>query len=139
MEIRPKDNNTSEILGFDDKDDIILSKKVSSLLIFFSLIISDMTLQERELLDKAILKTYSLKGITKDNDSLIDPLKSQLAGKTVYKEMPILEDLYNILIEDPKTERMSDVLDRYVHGSASSFNGQTNVNLLSLCCGVGSY
>ena len=129
MEIRPKDNNTSEILGFDDKDDIILSKKVSSLLIFFSLIISDMTLQERELLDKAILKTYSLKGITKDNDSLIDPLKSQLAGKTVYKEMPILEDLYNILIEDPKTERMSDVLDRYVHGSASSFNGQTNVNL----------
>ena len=129
MEIRPKDNDTSELLGFEDEDDIILSKKVSSLLNFFSLIITDMSLAERELLDKAILETYNKMGINKDNDSLIDTLKTHLEGKTVYKRMPILEDLYNVLRENPKTERLADILDRYVHGSASSFNGQTNVNL----------
>ena len=43
--------------------------------------------------------------------------------------MPILEDVYNFLIQIPKTERIANILNRFVHGSASSFNGQTNVNL----------
>lgn len=45
--------------------------------------------------------------------------------------MPILEDLYNELKKNPKTDRIANILNLLVHGSASSFNGQTNVDLNS--------
>ena len=43
--------------------------------------------------------------------------------------MPILGDLYDILIEVPETKRVANILNRLVHGSASAFNQRTNVNL----------
>ena len=46
-----------------------------------------------------------------------------------YKEMPILGDLYEVLIKKPETKRLANILNRLVHGSASSFNQQTNVDL----------
>lgn len=45
--------------------------------------------------------------------------------------MPILEDLYNALKENPKTDRIANILNLLVHGSAGNFNGQTNVDLSS--------
>lgn len=68
--------------------------------------------------------TYALKGITHDNDSLIDPTDPEK-----YREMPILEDVYNLLIESQETRRMGNILNRLVHGSAKTFNQQTNVDL----------
>ena len=43
--------------------------------------------------------------------------------------MPILEDVYNILIKSEDTKRLAHILNRLVHGSAASFNQQTNVDL----------
>ena len=43
--------------------------------------------------------------------------------------MPVLGDLYNILISDASTERLGHILNRLVHVSAGTFNQQTNVNL----------
>lgn len=135
MEIRRQDNESKKALGIYDDDEIILNKKVDNLLTFFSLIVTDITLQEKQLLDDAILKTYEKFGITKDNDSLIDHFKTvrepngKLKKIEVYKKMPILGDLYEILRENPKCERIADILQRYVTGSASAFNGQTNVDL----------
>ena len=43
--------------------------------------------------------------------------------------MPILKDVYDILMESDDTKRMAHILNRLVHGSASSFNQQTNVDL----------
>ena len=137
MEIRPENLDTKKQLGIlsDDEEEIILNNKVTTLKTFFSLLIKDMSYTEKELLDRAILETYRRKGITKDNDSLIDHYEKvklnngKYEDRPVYKEMPILKDLYNVLKEDEKTERMSDILYSYVEGSASSFNGQTNVNL----------
>ena len=43
--------------------------------------------------------------------------------------MPILEDVYDILMESDDTKRMAHILNRLVHGSASSFNQETNVDL----------
>lgn len=80
--------------------------------------------EERQLLDETLIRTYALKGITHENDSLIDP---DNPGK--YREMPILEDVYNLLIESPETKRMGNILNRLVHGSAKTFNQQTNVDL----------
>lgn len=137
MEIRPQpeDNLTRLGLSTKRKKQSILSEKIDSLLTFFSLAIGEMSGEERTLLDDAIIKTYGLKGITKDNNSLIASKKQVIdennSIKTVvtYKEMPILEDLYHVLKESEGTERLARVLLRYVTGSASSFNGQTNIDL----------
>lgn len=80
--------------------------------------------EEKQLLDEAFIKTYSRKGITHKNESLMDP---ECPG--AYKEMPILEDVYDILMESRETKRLAHILNRLVHGSASSFNQQTNVDL----------
>ena len=43
--------------------------------------------------------------------------------------MPILGDVYDVLMETEDTKRLAHILNRLVHGSASSFNQQTNVDL----------
>ena len=75
-------------------------------------------------MDESLIKTYNEKGITHDNCSLVDK-----DNPSIYKQMPILEDLYNILIKAHSTKRLANILNRLVHGSASTFNQQTNVDL----------
>lgn len=43
--------------------------------------------------------------------------------------MPVLENVFNILKANPHTKRLANIMNRLVHGSASTFNQQTNVNL----------
>ncbi len=43
--------------------------------------------------------------------------------------MPILGDVHEVLMEKAETKRLANILNRMVHGSASSFNQQTNVDL----------
>ena len=43
--------------------------------------------------------------------------------------MPLLEDVYNLLIQSPETKRLGNILNRLVHGSAKTFNQPTNVDL----------
>ena len=99
-----------------------LSAKIQRLHIFFSLLIPDMTHEERQLLDEALIQTYAGKGITHQNESLYDETGS-------YKTMPVLGDLYDVLKKSTETRRMANILNRLVHGSASTFNQQTNVRL----------
>ena len=101
-----------------------LAGKIQRLHIFFSLLIPDMSHEEKQLLDEALIKTYARKGITHKNESLTDPQHPEQ-----YKKMPILEDVYNVLLESEDTKRLAHILNRLVHGSASSFNQQTNVDL----------
>lgn len=124
MEIRKTDKSADEIIDGGHIEKSELAKKIQSLHIFFSLLIPDMTHEEKQLLDEALVKTYSLKGITHDNKTLADK-----ADLNKYKEMPVLGDLYNILISNTSTERLGHILNRLVHGSAGTFNQQTNVNL----------
>lgn len=124
MEIRKTDKSADEIIDGGHIEKSELAKKIQSLHIFFSLLIPDMTHEEKQLLDEALVKTYALKGITHDNKTLADK-----ADLNKYKEMPVLGDLYNILISNASTERLGHILNRLVHGSAGTFNQQTNVNL----------
>ena len=124
MEISKTDKSADEIIDGGHIEKSELAKKIQSLHIFFSLLIPDMTHEEKQLLDEALVKTYALKGITHDNKTLADK-----ADLNKYKEMPILGDLYNILISNAATERLGHILNRLVHGSAGTFNQQTNVNL----------
>jgi len=124
MEIRRVDRTTSELLDGAAVDKSELAAKIQRLHIFFSLLIPDMNHEEKQLLDDALIKTYALKGITHHNESLEDP-----ENPGHYREMPILGDLHEILKKSPETKRLANIMNRLVHGSASTFNQQTNVNL----------
>ena len=124
MEIRKVDRSVSELLDGPGIQLSELAAKIQQLHIFFSLLIPDMSHEERQLLDEALIRTYNSKGITHDNASLEDP-----ANPGCYREMPVLGDLYEILKAAPETTRMAHILNRLVNGSASTFNKQTNVRL----------
>ena len=124
MEIRKVDRSVNEILDGPGIQLSELAAKIQQLHIFFSLLIPDMSHEERQLLDEALIRTYNAKGITHDNASLEDP-----ANPGCYREMPVLGDLYEILKAAPETIRMAHILNRLVNGSASTFNKQTNVRL----------
>ena len=124
MEIRRVDRSVSELLDGPGIQLSELAAKIQQLHIFFSLLIPDMSHEERQLLDEALIRTYNAKGITHDNASLEDP-----SNPGQYREMPVLGDLHEILKASPETTRMAHILNRLVHGSASTFNKQTNVRL----------
>lgn len=124
MEIRRVDNSVNDILDGTSAQLSRLAQKIQQLHIFFSLLIPDMSHEERQLLDDAMIRTYNAKGITHDNESLDDPDNS---GQ--YRQMPVLGDLYEVLKKSPDTIRMANILNRLVNGSAKTFNQQTNVSL----------
>lgn len=124
MDIRKVDRSVDELLDGPGAEKSMLAAKVQRLHTFFSLLIPDMTHEERQLLDEAIIHAYALKHITHDNASLEDP---EHPGQ--FREMPILGDLYNVLMESPSTRRLANILNRLVNGSARTFNQQTNVQL----------
>lgn len=124
MEIRKRDQATNDLLDGNTAERSELAAKIQDLHIFFSLLIPDMDHEEKQLMDEALVLAYYKKGITHENDSLTDPQNPER-----YRTMPVLEDVYNILHENQETKRLANILNRLVHGSASSFNQQTNVNL----------
>ena len=128
MEIRHTISPEMELIDEVDYNDMdsMLARKIQQLMIFFSLLIPDMTNEEEQMLDEALIKTYNEFGITHDNSSLY-------ADDTVFppklKKMPILGDLHKHLLENPMTARVAAIVSRFVTGSAQSFNRQTNVDL----------
>ena len=126
MEIRRVDQTANAIIDGVINENSILARKIQQLHIFFSLLIPDMTHEEKQLLDETLIHTYAQKGITHDNDSLIDP-----EDPNRYREMPLLGDVYELLMQSDETRRLGNILNRLVHGSAKTFNQHTNVNLNS--------
>ena len=124
MEIRKVDTSINELLDGPTIQLSALAEKIQHLHIFFRLLIPDMSYEESQLLDEALIVTYQKKGITHDNGSLEDP-----KNPGHYREMPVLGDVYEILKQSPETVRMANIMNRLVNGSASTFNRQTNVNL----------
>lgn len=126
MEIRMKNTDSEDqIRGLNRSQTSVLSKKIQTLHAFVSILLQDITHEERHLLDEALLRTYHGFGITPENNSLWDP---DAPGH--YRKMPVLGDLYEQLEAiGPAAKRLRDCLSRFVIGSASSFNRQTNVRL----------
>ena len=126
-EIRKQDLSANQMIDGVVNENSILAKKIQQLHIFFSLLIPDINHEERQLLDEALIRTYAKKGITHNNESLIDPDHPDR-----YREMPLLGDVYEILMESPETKRLGNILNRLVNGSAKTFNQHTNVQLDNL-------
>ena len=132
MEIRKYDTTVKEKLeGGKDAQRSLLSKQIDKISAFVHLIKPDLTTLEAAALDDAARRVYKDFGITENNKSLIDPERPGY-----YKKMPVLGDLHKKLIEMKRDNKNIDgliaALQRFVTGSAKSFNGQTNVNLDNL-------
>ena len=128
MEIRHTISPEMELIDELDYSemDSLLAQKIQQLMIFFSLLIPDMTNEEEQMLDEALIRTYGKFGITHDNDSVYED-RNTVPPKM--KTMPILGDLHEELQKNEMTKRIAVIVSRFVTGSAQSFNQQTNVDL----------
>lgn len=128
MEIRHTISPEMELIDELDYSemDSLLAQKIQQLMIFFSLLIPDITNEEEQMLDEALIRTYGKFGITHDNDSVYE---DRNAVPPKMKTMPILGDLHEELQKNEMTKRIAVIVSRFVTGSAQSFNQQTNVDL----------
>lgn len=128
MEIRHTISPEMELIDEVDyaEMDSMLARKIQQLMTFFGLLVPDMSNEEEQMLDEALIKTYADFGITHDNASVYEDME---ASPPKMKKMPILGDLHKHLQENPMTARLAAIVSRFVTGSAQSFNQETNVNL----------
>ena len=135
IKIGPSSNTFINILeirkeSLEDGEEGYLATKISKLMGFFNLIFGDLEEEEKALLEEKIIETYNLKGINFDDSSLYKNYKkSKIKIFKEKKDMPLLEDLYNILIKDEKLKKMGNKLFPFVKGSLKFFNNYTNIEL----------
>ena len=122
MEIRKTSLSTDYEIKADTRNDSILAEKLQSLMIFFTLIKNDITQDELNLLDSAVIRTYETFGITFDNASLYNEDGN-------FKRMPTLKDLYSELCSREETKKLSLMIEKFATGSLASFGRETNVDL----------
>ncbi len=122
MEIRKSTLSPDYEIKGDDRGDSVLAEKLQKLMIFFSLIKNDITQNELNLLDGAVIRTYRKFGIAFENESLFDK-----DGK--FKKMPTLKDLYEELLSKDETKPLALMIEKFAVGSLSAFGGETNVDL----------
>ena len=108
-----------------------LATKLSKLIGFFNLIFGNIDEEEKAILEEKLIEVYNLKNITFDDNSLWIENQNSIISKKFKStfDMPILEDLYNILKQDEKTKKFSIKLIPFVKGSLSFFNNYTNIEL----------
>ena len=123
MEIRKTTLDTDKDLGnHSDRGDSLLADKIAKLHIFFSLLKTNISQEERHYLDSALVECYKRFGINHSNNSLFNE-------EGTIKPMPILKDLYDVLIELEDTKNLALALSRFVTGSASRLGQHTNIDL----------
>ena len=110
------------VCGGQTRRDSLLAEKVSWLSVWYSLQKRGLTEEDRSYIDSSLIECYGRFGITFDNTSLFEE-----DGKTL-KEMPVVKDWYDLLMERPETRHLALVLTHYVTGSAASMGGRTNVD-----------
>ena len=96
-----------------------LGRKILSLTGFLKLVMGSLDASQSAILDRALITTYRLKGITSD-------------PKTQHLPPPLMEDLYKVLVgmEDKEAQELAYRLERFIKGSlAGIFSAPSNINL----------
>lgn len=104
------------------RDDSVLADKISRLIIWYSLQKKDLTEEDKNYLDASLVECYDRYGITFDNASVADE-------NGAFKEMPIIPDWYNVLLERAETKHLAVVLTRYVTGSAAAMGRRNHISI----------
>ncbi len=108
--------------GVTQRRESLLAEKVSWLSVWYSLQKRNLSEEDMNYIDASLIECYGRRGITFDNASLFEE-----DGVTI-KEMPVIQEWYDILREKQETKHLSVILTRYVSGSAASMGGHTNVD-----------
>ena len=136
IKIGPTSNTYINILdirseSIEDGENGYLATKIGKLIGFFNLIFGQLNEEEKALLEEKLIETYNLKGINFNDESLYKKSEEKIMGKEFKesKDMPLLEDLYNLLISDKKTKKFAIKLIPFIKGSMKFFNNYTNIEL----------
>ena len=118
----------------EDSEQGYLLTKIGKIIGFFNLVFGEMNEEEKAILEEKLIECYNKKGITFDDNSLY--VEKDINGRveTIFKEskdMPILEDLYNILKQDEKTKLFAVKLTPFIKGSLNFLNHHTNIKVNS--------
>ena len=132
IKIGPNSNTYINIMeirkeSIEEGENGYLATKLGKLMGFFNLIFGELNEEEKAVLEEKLIETYNLKGITFNDDSLYLESKKKIFKKE--KDMPLLEDLYNILGKDERTKKFQIKLIPFVKGSMKFFNNYTNCEL----------
>ena len=137
IKIGPNSNTYINVLeirkeSLEEGESGYLATKIGKLIGFFNLIFGELNEEEKALIEDKLIETYKRKDINFDDESLyIETIKNNKVKKYFKKpkDMPILEDLYNVLGEDERTKKFQIKLIPFVKGSMKFFNNISNVKL----------
>ena len=118
--------------SIEEDENGYLANKIAKLIGFFNLIFGKLNEEEKAILEEKLIELYKLKNITFEDNSLYKENNNIINTKLIFKEskdMPILEDFYNILGQDKRTETFKIKLIPFIKGSLKFFNNYTNVEL----------
>ncbi len=117
VKINPFDLSADLVSGENE-----LGRKILSLTAFLKIVLGNLEAQEAAVLDRALKQTYSLKGITDDIKTQLNPPSGT----------PLMEDLYKVLsgMEEHTAVDLAARLERFIKGSLTGiFSSQSNINL----------
>jgi len=118
----PSKINPFDLSGLAVEGENELGQKLLSLHTLLKLMMGSLTPTEEAILDRSLMETYRIKGITSDPDTQMN------------NEPPVMEDLYKVLLgsEEKEARGMSDRLEKFIRGSMTGiFDSQSNVNFNS--------
>lgn len=113
--------NPFELSSIAEAGENELGRKILTLTGFLKLVLGQLDASQSAILDRALITTYRLKGITQD-------------PKTQQLPPPLMEDLYKVLVgmEDKNAQELAYRLERFIKGSlAGIFSAQSNLHLNS--------
>lgn len=88
----------------EEKPGDLLRSAVINLLGLMNLLLGKMTPEEESLMEKALITTYSLKGITIEDDGIVG------------KEIPVMQDLQNVLDTMDGARSLVTRMEKYTSG-----------------------
>ena len=116
----PAKINPFDLSGVATEGENELSQKLLSLHTLFKLMLGDLSPTEEAILDRALIETYRIKGITPDPETQME------------MEPPVMEDLYKVLrgADESEARSMAERLEKYIKGSlAGIFDSQSTISL----------
>ncbi len=115
----PSRLNPFDLPQLEEPDPNELPRKIISLHTLMKIVMGELTPHEEAILDRALIATYRMKGITKN-------------PATYSKTPPLMEDLYKILVgmENNLGQSLADRLEKFIKGSFQGIiNQPSNVSL----------
>ncbi|MCD5385130.1 DUF87 domain-containing protein [Candidatus Gracilibacteria bacterium] len=108
-------------LGMKDKDEKpgdLLRNAVVDLIGLMSLMLGKLTAEEESIIEKGLITTYSLKGITMEDDNIEG------------KDIPVMKDLQDVLETMDGASSLVTRMEKYTTGIFSGiFSNKTNIDL----------